>query len=241
MISIAICDDVDLDRKLLRDAVETLALELDRPCTIDCFTDGASLLAAVESHSYTALFLDIFMDDMDGVTLARSLPEGYQAFIIFTTTSPDFALEAIGLNAVHYLLKPVTREGLLEVYRRCTARLSSQPEAMLEITVDRQLTALLQREIQFIEANNKTSLIHTREACYKTYEPIHKLTERLDPALFLVPQRSFIVNMDYIDRFQKTRLILKNGQEITVGRQLRNEVARRYTEYLASIIRRLET
>lgn len=240
MISIAICDDVELDRKQLCDAIEALARELDRPCTIDCFSDGASLLAALESHSYTALFLDIFMDEMDGVTLARSLPESYQTFIIFTTTSPDFALDAIGLNAVHYLLKPVTRDGLLEVYRRCTARLSAQPEAVLEITVDRQLTPLLQREIQYIEANNKTSLIHTRDQCYKTYEPIHKLMERLDGALFLAPQRSFIVNMDFIDRFQKTRLILKNGQEITVGRQLRNDVAKRYTEYLASIIRRME-
>ncbi|MEG2650428.1 MAG: LytTR family DNA-binding domain-containing protein [Eubacterium sp.] len=226
MINIAICDDNPLDLTQLEGSILTLSKELGLPVCLTTYPDGKTLLAHLD-HT-----------DLNGIDVAQAIAKRSDAFIIFTTTSSEFALEAIDLGAVHYLIKPITEEALREVYRRCAARSTKRRDPLLEITVDRRKLTLFQSDIQYIAANNKTSIIYTSMGSYRTYEAIHHLANRLDTERFIVPQRSYIVNLDYISRFQKTRITLKNGQEITVGRQSRNEVANRYTDYLAGIVRR---
>lgn len=238
MINIAICDDNPLDLTQLEGSILNLSKALSLPVCLTTYLDGKALLAHLDHTDFTAIFLDIFMADLNGIEVAQAIAKRSDAFIIFTTTSSEFALEAIDLGAVHYLIKPVTEEALREVYRRCSARSTKRRDPLLEITVDRRKLTLSQSDIQYIAANNKTSIIYTTKGSYRTYEAIHHLANRLDTARFIVPQRSYIVNLDYISRFQKTRITLKNGQEITVGRQSRNEVANRYTDYLAGIVRR---
>lgn len=109
--------------------------------------------------------------------------------------------------------------------------------SVLEITVDRQHLILDQEAIHYIEANNKSSIIHANDGVYKTYETMAALRDRLNEGIFIFPQRSFIVNMDYIDRFQKTRLILKDGTKLNVGRAIRDAIADKYTEHLAGMVR----
>ena len=197
-------------------------------CTLDEFSDGPALLDRVASQDYDAIFLDIFMEGLNGIDVARSLPSRFHGFLVFTTTSPDFALDAIGLDAVHYLLKPVTMDHLEEVYARWSERSRKKQTSVLEITVDRQHLILDQEAIHYIDANNKSSIIHANDGVYKTYETMAALRDRLNEGIFIFPQRSFIVNMDYIDRFQKTRLILKDGTKLNVGRAIRDAIADKY-------------
>lgn len=235
-MKIAICDDVAQDRIALTQLLHHLAEKRGASFAIDAFSDGASLLDATAQTDYDLIFFDIYMDGISGIETAQLLPPSFKGSIIFTTTSPDFALDAFALDAVHYLLKPITMPNLEEAYSRVLLR-RTPITAQLTITVDRRQLVIPQDDIDLVEANNKSSLIHAGTQCYKTYEPINALRQRLDEDRFILPHRSYIVNLDFIDSYQKTRLVLKNGLALTIGRQLREDVAARYTKYLADIVR----
>lgn len=235
-MKIAICDDVAQDRIALTQLLHHLAEKRGASFAIDAFSDGASLLDAAAQTDYDLIFFDIYMDGISGIETAQLLPPSFKGSIIFTTTSPDFALDAFALDAVHYLLKPITMPNLEEAYSRVLLR-RTPITAQLTITVDRRQLVIPQDDIDLVEANNKSSLIHAGTQCYKTYEPINALRQRLDEDRFILPHRSYIVNLDFIDSYQKTRLVLKNGLALTIGRQLREDVAARYTKYLADIVR----
>lgn len=235
-MKIAICDDVAQDRIALTQLLHHLAEKRGASFAIDAFSDGASLLDATAQTDYDLIFFDIYMDGISGIETAQLLPPSFKGSIIFTTTSPDFALDAFALDAVHYLLKPITMPNLEEAYSRVLLR-RTPITAQLTITVDRRQLVIPQDDIDLVEANNKSSLIHAGAQCYKTYESINALRQRLDEDRFILPHRSYIVNLDFIDSYQKTRLVLKNGLALTIGRQLREDVAARYTKYLADIVR----
>lgn len=122
MINIAICDDNPLDLTQLEGSILNLSKALNLPVCLTTYPDGKALLAHLDHTDFTAIFLDIFMADLNGIDVAQAIAKRSDAFIIFTTTSSEFALEAIDLGAVHYLIKPITEEALREVYRRCAAR-----------------------------------------------------------------------------------------------------------------------
>lgn len=235
---IAICDDEALDRIQLEETIRLLAKKEHFDCTIDAFSDAETFLESAAVVDYDMVYLDIYMDGKNGIEAAKALPPRFRGFIIFTTTSPDFALEAIDLNAVHYLIKPVTLAKLEEVYVRCVDRNhTSRQEPVLEVLSERKKMAIPQETIDYIESHNKFAIIHCGVKTFKTYDNLSLMRDQLLPALFISPHRSFIINMGYIDGFQKSRITLKDGRTIAVSRNVRDTVADAYTEYLAGLLR----
>lgn len=119
-VRIAICEDNRQDAEALEGLLAEQRDRFPEGLQIERFPSGEALIAAYQSgERFELILLDIYMAEMSGVDAARTLrlldPEAQLAFL---TTSPDFALEAIGLEALHYLVKPVTRQKLDELLRR---------------------------------------------------------------------------------------------------------------------------
>lgn len=138
-VRIAICEDNRQDAEALEGLLAEQRDRFPNGLQIERFPSGEALIAAYQSgERFELILLDIYMAEMSGVDAARTLrlldPEAQLAFL---TTSPDFALEAIGLEALHYLVKPVTRQKLDELLRRFFKRVS-RPVRVLELSVRRE-------------------------------------------------------------------------------------------------------
>ena len=111
MLKIAICDD----EKEFRDAAEKMLnlymADTEVQCEIDVFVVSSELIDATEKGTiYDIYLLDIYMPGVTGMSIATELrSRGVKSPIIFLTSSTDHALEAFGVDATHYLLKPYTR------------------------------------------------------------------------------------------------------------------------------------
>ena len=117
---IAICDDETWELEAIKTALTTAALELSAGIEIAAYPSGLALAEAVRDGLRPALaVLDIYMGQENGVetagVLRRLLPGLPCAFL---TTSRDFAVEAFSLDALHYIMKPVTVEKLKELLKR---------------------------------------------------------------------------------------------------------------------------
>ena len=121
MKRIVLCDDVELERQILKELLTLYFEEMGEEISVIEYESGEALITDVEEGLLEAdlLFLDIFMKNMNGMETARRLREmKRKGPIVFLTASPDFAIESYEVQASGYLLKPYDAEKIKELAAR---------------------------------------------------------------------------------------------------------------------------
>lgn len=155
-LKFALCDDSVYDTNYIKKALQNAANYFSLESQIDCYPDGESLIQSIENGCvYQLIFLDIYMYKLDGIKTARKLrtllPEAHIAFL---TTSRDFTFDAFDLNALHYLVKPVTSEQIQECLVRFFER-SRIPVTPLELKTQTRVYSFPIQSVQKILSSNK--------------------------------------------------------------------------------------
>ncbi|TGE06571.1 LytR/AlgR family response regulator transcription factor [Hymenobacter fodinae] len=207
---------------------------------------AASLSGGVEALNYfrqggqaDILFLDIEMPLLSGLDLPRLLPTPAPA-IIMVTTHRDFAVDAFALQALDYLVKPVTLERFGQALARVREqRLAAQPQPThsipatpapepdtnLFVKVGTRMLRINFSEVLYIEALSTYSVLVTKAQKHIVYLTLKALQERLPFAHFVRVHRSYIVNTALIEAVQDNMLKL-GSHEIPVGKSYQEEFFR---------------
>jgi DNA-binding LytR/AlgR family response regulator len=177
------------------------------------------------------LLLDIEMPGLNGLDLFRSLknPPG----LIFITAHRDYAVEGFEVNAIDYLMKPVSFSRLLEALQRfehLKADLGSLPDQnqrkFLFVTVDRIKRKIDLEDIIYIEGLKDYVQIRTEKEKIITRENMGVMEQQLPPDVFLRIHKSFIINMNRIRTVSYDEITLEK-ETLPVGRTYRNDVMQR--------------
>lgn len=232
---IAICDDERESLENIKGLIRVFCTEKNIDAEIDCFTCGRNLIAS--QNEYSLIFLDIYLTDMFGTDVVRSLNAAVSQFV-FITASREHAVEAFSLNAVHYLVKPIAQQEMNEALERCFLRLGQRLPKILEVKTGQGLVPIPTDNIVYIEVFNKVSIIHTTKNKIQAYVSLNALYKLLDCNNFMRAQRSYIVNMCYIESFFFDHLILQGGLEIALSRSNRVELKNQYQHFLFHLARR---
>ncbi len=179
---------------------------------------GADALAFLNDNPVDLVFLDIHMPGFSGMDLARQLQNGPR--IVFTTAYSDHAVDGFAVNALDYLLKPVSYEEFMRAASRAlsyyTPKDVVQESASGFITVksEYRIIRIPVENIDYVEGLKDYVKIVTSdgEKPVLTLMSMKSLEEMLPEAGFMRVHRSFIVNMD------KVRVVERNC--ILMGRQL---------------------
>ena len=118
MRTIVICDDVEIERLLLKEILCQYFEEINEEVSIIEYASGETLVADVEEGylDMELLFLDIYMKKLNGMETARKLRQlQCKVPLIFLTASPDYAIESYEVQASGYLLKPFSEEKLMKL------------------------------------------------------------------------------------------------------------------------------
>lgn len=235
---VAICEDNEKEAQRLQEMAAQYADAHQLPLQICVYASAEELLEQSRTIVYDAAVLDIYLKGMTGLEAARRLTEwDPRCRVILATVSRAHALEAYGIGAVHYLVKPVKYQDFEEAMERCCRERSQIMEAaatapVLEICTERSRFRVRQDVIHYIEMWEKRATVHTKYCDYVTWMPLKELYGHLDTEIFLKVQRSYIVNMGYISRLSGGRCVLKNGLDIAVSRMNRNAVKTRYEHFI---------
>ena len=215
-MSCMIVDDEPISRTLMQHYVSQFS-ELS---LIGVFEDGMEALEAFESNNASALFLDINMHEMTGLELAHAI--GGRAHIIFTTASREYGPEAFALNAVDYLVKPITLERFgqaiaklqkLQSDNLATAAVAAQVLLVKDV---RSLIRVPLDEIQVIEALGDYLKIHTAQKFYTMLGTMKQMEQKLSPNGFIRVHRSYLVNSNAIHSVQTNHIIV-GGHTVSVS------------------------
>lgn len=235
---IAVCDDQRRDRTRLAGLLQTILEERRLAAELREYPSGESLLAALDRSGFSICFLDIFMEGISGVAAARHIRQRkLPAAIVFTTSSPDYMADGFEVGAVHYLVKPFTRQAVETALDRCLC-LAGEAERFIEVTADREPRRVLLSGLRYAEARNNACLLFLTEGELVTYLTLEELSRLLDDPRFLRCQRSFLVNLDYVAELRGTEFLLTDGGRVPVSRESRAAMKARFEQYLFEKARR---
>lgn len=257
MMEVIIVDDEPAGRRTLREFCEA---EGDLR-VVGEYGDGNAALAAVRLQPPQLLFLDIQMDPINGIDLARALPPEHLPSLVFVTAYDSYAVEAFEVSAVDYLLKPFDQErfrktlarvrprhfnsgvderasllsGLLAQLER-GARTGSEDRPRLLAEFGGRLHVLDAGQVEMIEADRNYVVIRVGRDNYHARSTLQQAEQALRSQPMLRISRSCLVNMNFVKEVNRTLrgdfiLVLGGGATVTSSEGFRAKVK----EYLSSL------
>ena len=224
-ISCIIIDDEPLARKGLREYIADVDfLEL-----VGEFDNALKAGELISPGDVKLLFLDIEMPKITGLEFFKTLQQPPP--VIFTTAYPQYAVEGYEVNALDYLVKPVSFERFFRAAQKAKEyyemRNRNAAEDVTEeyffVKADNKLVKIFFKDILYVEALQNYVVIHTADKKYMTYLTFKSVEEYLPPSLFCKVHKSFIVAMSKIDSIEGNDIRV-GAQHIPISRNLKDEV-----------------
>jgi two-component system response regulator AlgR len=192
--------------------------------------DGAEALRLIGALAPDLVLLDMTMPELDGLAVARSLVRAENPpAVIFVTAHDNFAVEAFDLEAVDYVLKPVTPERLERAVARAAARRGARTESKSDwlsefwVPYRSELLRIAASDVDRIDAERDYVRLHVGERSYLLLQTVSGLEARLDPERFIRLHRSVILRRDRITGLRHDGLgvwsaELSDGSAVRIGR-----------------------
>ncbi|HEX8573862.1 MAG TPA: LytTR family DNA-binding domain-containing protein [Allosphingosinicella sp.] len=224
------------DEPLAIERLQLLLARIDGVAIAGTASDGAAALRLVDAVGPDAVLLDIAMPGMDGIDVARALARAEKPpVVIFVTAFDTFAVAAFDVEAVDYVMKPVSAERLARAIERARERLATReaepardfdaPAHVEEFWVSeaRGLVRLSAADVDRVSAERDYMRLHVGKRSWLINHTIGKLEAELDPARFVRLHRSAIVRRDFVTGLRRDEggrwwARLADGGEQKVGR-----------------------
>lgn len=190
------------------------------------FSTVLSAQHILKTQKVDLIFLDINLPGKSGIEFARNIQP--ETAIIFTTAYTDYAVEGFELEAVDYILKPISYERFAKAinkYRKMRelneiVLLNKKTETenpFIFVKCERKMVKLFLDEIGYFESQGNYLMIYTKTNSYKTYQSISEMEEKLPEGLFCRIHRSFLVSIKKITSFNAYAVTLEEKQ-LPIGR-----------------------
>jgi DNA-binding LytR/AlgR family response regulator len=192
--------------------------------------NAVAAFGVLQQKQVDLMFLDIKMPQLLGTDFLRSLR--HPPKVIFTTAFREYALEGFELDAVDYLLKPISLERFLRAVQKVQGAehhmpppeaLSATSERFLYFRVDRKMVKVPVKDILYIESLKDYARIVLPHKQIVAKQTISSLEEMLPEEHFLRIHRSFIVAVDKVESFSQAHVYI-GGKEFPIGRHFKHEV-----------------
>ncbi|TJY33491.1 response regulator transcription factor [Pontimicrobium aquaticum] len=225
------------DESIARDIITTHLSKIDNIKVIASCSNAMEAFNIISNNKIDLVFLDINMPEISGISFAKSINKDIK--IIFTTAYRDYAVEGFELQAVDYLLKPISFDRLLKAvntYFEVYSKPNKNPQNLSEnndfmfVRANRQMIKIDFIDIYYIESYSDYIKIHLENKTIVTRETISAIEAKLPRDKFLRIHRSYIVALNKIASFTNEQIVVKN-KSLTISRSYKNEVLEILSKY----------
>ena len=235
-LNIAVVDDTRLDaEKLSRVVQHWLSDSRQHTGTLTHYPNGEELLKNFEPDKYNLVFMDILMQNLNGIDTARKIRLcDNHTLLVFTTGSREFAFDAFPLHPFDYVLKPYESERVIQVLSEAVNFLKA-PDPVINVRVSRSVYSIPLRNIAVVEARDHfVELVLTDGRCLlcsMTFGEVEAVLK--DDSRFLLCSRGVIINMDSVSSLSRSKdvFIMKDGLRCVIRVRGRAKILERFTQY----------
>lgn len=227
---IAICDDEQNQIEYITSIVASWSAHEGHGCEIRTFASAeAFLFEYEEDKAYDILLLDVEMKNMNGIELAKRIrKDNNRAEIIFITSHFEFVGEGYEVDALHYLIKPISVEKLTQVLTKAAEKLSVEPPSVV-ISCEGETVKLYESDILYVESFLHYIVIHTKDNEYKIKENMSVFEKRVSDDFYRI-HRSYLVSLKHITRISRTSVNIGNT-ELPLSRGKYDDINRAFIQH----------
>ena len=235
MYKVAICEDEKIQVEECLRYFKLYQDRVDIKFNIDVYKSSEDFLKS-EYEDYDVIVLDVLMDKLNGVELAKIIrKKSTLCRIIFITAMEKYWPEGFKLSASRYILKPLKKEEFFEGISAVITELKNQKKCVTLNCEDKIIKVPLSN-IYYLEIYNRKVAIHSDGGVYYSKTSMKKWGSTLSPHGFAHTHNSYLVNMKYIRSLDKEKVILLNGEEIYISKRKYREFKDAFTRYMGEIL-----
>ena len=222
MLKIAVCDDEQLYLDKTHAMLEQYAAAHDVEITAEAFFNPSELLDRIESGERHAIYLlDIYMPGVSGMSVATELrSKGVRSPIIFLTSSTEHAVEAFGVDATHYLLKPYTQQNFFAAMDKAMQSISLHAEESIVLKIGGEYQNVSVDHILYCESADNYQRLWMKDGSEllvrMTASELYDLLENF--GCFHRCGRAYILNLNHVTKVTASSAVLKNGSVLPLPR-----------------------
>ncbi|WP_430815844.1 LytR/AlgR family response regulator transcription factor [Carboxylicivirga sp. RSCT41] len=221
------------DESLAVDIISEYIRRLDNLLLVDTCNNAIEAMQKLNEHQVDLLFLDIQMPGLTGLQLMRNL--SHRPEVIFTTAYSEYALEGFELEALDYLIKPISFERFIKAVNRYFKNhqqleiphndtSNTFNDAFIFVKSDKMMVKVVLKDITHIESlRNYVSIYLNDGREIKTMNTISNIEEKLPETHFIRVHRSYIIAVDKIESYTSGSLNIQ-GHNIPIGRNYKEQV-----------------
>ncbi len=218
ILKIAICDDNQTDCELLSDILEEIKWVLEEDYSVNIFSDGSALLAYIEKqHNFDIIFLDILMEEKNGIEVGLSIRETTK--LIYVSSTMDFVMDLFNVRVTNFLVKPLTKEPVQKALEKAL-QLIKQDAEMFEFKIAGRTFMARLTDVLYFESVGKKVRIVTKDETHEFYGSLVFIIEHHYNG-FIQVHRSYYVNYKYIASYTNREVKLTNDEVIGIGSERR--------------------
>lgn len=233
MLKIAICDDDEKDRMAVNEVLMKMKNDMDIELDIKYFSSGEDLCNDVKKNTYEILLLDILMNGIDGIETAKIIRSyGEKSKIVFISSYDERVKELFKINIIDFLDKPLNPSDLEESLTIAIKDIDNKTNEMFKYLDKKVEYEVKQVDIMYFEIYNHKISMHLKDSIINFSDKLTSIWEKLKlKREFAIVNRSYIINLEYVEKLNTSRVLMKDGLSINISRNHKADLMKKYMNF----------
>lgn len=230
MINVAIVEDEEVFCKELLDYLKQYQEEEGETYNITVYKDGDELVKEYKQQ-FDLILMDIMMRFMNGMEAAEEIRKvDQQVVIMFITNMTQFAIKGYEVDALDYILKPLTYFAFSQKFKRAINRIKSRSEKYIVISNKSETVRMALEDVHYIESVGHNLIYHTYSGNYTVSGTMKETENELEPYGFARGNHCNLINLKYVANIKDKCAIVK-GKPLQLSRSRQKEFMQKLTNY----------
>ena len=236
MIHIAIVDDEESYVAEIRSYLKQYEAECGESFEVTVFTDGDSIVHKYRSQ-FDIILMDVEMRFMDGMAAAEEIRRtDSEVVIIFITKTPQYAIRGYAVQALDYLLKPLSYFVFTQCLGKALGRMKNRRSKAVSVNIKGGAARFDAGDIYYVESRGHNMIYHTKLGEYKVTSTMRDAEEMLGEMGFFRASKWYLINLAHVDAIDEGYAIL-GDEKLAVSRSKRREFLEALTAYWGEVIK----
>ena len=234
MIRIAIAEDEPAYAQQLRTYIQDFGRESGLALSVTSYSDGDELVEGYKAQ-FDIILLDVEMPFLDGMTAAELIRrQDPEVVIIFITNMSQYAIRGYAVDALDYVLKPVSYFALTQRLSRAIRRMKNRSRQFITVPVKGGALKVDTGELYYLESQGHRLVFHTASGSHLSAGSIADWEERLVPLGFFRSNKGYLVNLEHVDGIQDGCALVK-GEQLVISRARKSAFLEALAEHAGGV------
>lgn len=237
MIRIAIVEDDLTYSNQLEGYLHKYETEYGEAFEITTYTDGNLIVGDYHSQ-FDIILMDIEMQYMDGMSAAEAIRRvDKEVVIIFITYTPQYAIRGYAVEALDYIVKPISYFAFSQRLARAIIRMKKREQKSVIISVKGGVVRLPVNSIYYIESQGHDIIYHTSSGDYVTSGTLKDAEEALASLHFFRGSKWYLINLSQVEGLEESVAKLKGGSSVVLSRGRKKEFMEALAQYWDEVMK----